>query len=109
MTAAFDARTGTLTFAALLPDLTKAAAADVTAVMRSLSHRSTPLHKRLDQRRATITGATKRGGFTLAVGIRGANHAYAVKATVNLINEIFVTLQERHPEYLIEHFGMSAE
>ncbi len=109
MTAAFDSRTGTLTFPALLPDLTTAAAADVTAVMHSLSHRSTPLHKRLDQRRATIAGIAKRDGFTLAVGIRGANHAYAVKAAVNLINAIFVTLQERHPEYLIEHFGMSAE
>jgi hypothetical protein len=41
--------------------------------------------------------------------VRGSNHAYAVKTALNLINEMFVTLQEHHPDYLIEHFGLSAE
>ena len=107
--AVFDPRTNTLTFPALLPALGKAAAADVAAVIGSLARRDTPTHKRLDARRARITGAIRRGAFTLSVGIRGANHEYAVKAALNLINEIFVTLQERHPGYLIEQFGMSTE
>lgn len=107
--AVFDPRTNTLTFPALLPALDKAAAADVAAVIGSLARRDTPTHKRLDARRARITGAIRRGAFTLSVGIRGANHEYAVKAALNLINEIFVTLQERHPGYLIEQFGMSTE
>ena len=107
--AVFDPRTNKLTFPALLPALDKAAAADVAAVIGSLARRDTPTHKRLDARRARITGAIRRGAFTLSVGIRGANHEYAVKAALNLINEIFVTLQERHPGYLIEQFGMSTE
>ena len=37
------------------------------------------------------------------------NHDYAVKMALSFINEIFVTLQERHSEYLVEHFGLSPE
>jgi hypothetical protein len=107
--AVFNPRTNTLTFPALLPALGKAAAADVAAVIGSLARRDTPTHKRLDARRARITGAVRRGAFTLSIGIRGANHEYAVKAALNLINEIFVMLQECHPDYLIEQFGMSTE
>ena len=46
---------------------------------------------------------------SLSVEIRGSNHDYAVKQALNLINELFLALQERHPEYLIERFGMSTE
>ena len=41
--------------------------------------------------------------------IRGHHHAYAVKKALNLVNELFLSLQEKHPEYLIEHFGWSTE
>ena len=107
--AVFDPRANTLTFPALLPELGKAAAADVATVIGSLARRDTPAHKRLDARRARITGAIRRGALTLDVRIRGGNQEYAVKAVLNVINEIFVRLQERHPEYLIEQFGMSTE
>ena len=107
--AVFDPRTNTLTFPALLPALGKAAAADVATAIGSISQRNTPAHKRLDARRAKITGVVRKGTLALSVEIRGANHEYAVKAALNLINEIFVMLQERHPDYLIEQFGMSAE
>jgi len=107
--AVFDSRANTLAFPTLLPHLSKAAAADTAAVVRSITQRETPAHKRTDGRRARITGAIRKGAFAVSVSIRGTNHDYAVKAALNLINEIFVTLQERHPEYLIEHFGMSPE
>jgi hypothetical protein len=107
--AVYDRRSGTLTFPLLLPALGKAAAADVAAVLSARAARGTPAHKRIDGRRARITGSHRGGGYTLAAVVRGNNHGYAVATALNVINEIFVTLQERHPEYLIEHFGMSAE
>lgn len=109
MAARFETRSNTLTFPALLPAVGKSAAADAMTVLESIGGRGTPAHKRLDARRATVSGATRRGKFSLAVTIRGNNHAYAVKAALNLINEIFVTLHERHPDYLIDQFGISAE
>lgn len=45
----------------------------------------------------------------MSVWIRGTNHAYAVKHSLNVVNELFLALQEGHPEYLVERFGLSAE
>ena len=46
---------------------------------------------------------------SLSVDIRGRNQAYAVSKTLNLVNEMFVALHEKHPDYLVEHFGISQE
>lgn len=51
----------------------------------------------------------RKGDLSLSVEIRGSNHAYAVKQALNLVNELFLALQERRPEYLIERFGFSTE
>ena len=109
MRAEFDARTNTLRFPELLPAINKTAATDMTAVIAARSGREVPDHKRLDGRRARFCGGLRKSAFWLAAEVRGSNHDYAVKMALNLINEMFVTLQERHPDYLIAEFGMSAE
>lgn len=107
--AEFHERTRTLRFPGLLPAISKEIAAQMTAIIAARGIRGVPAHKRLDARRARFSSASRKGAFSLRVEVRGRNHDYAVKTALNLINEMFVTLQERHPEYLIEHFGMSAE
>ena len=107
--AVFDTRTQTLAFPALLPKISTAGATDAAAVIASRAKRGIPDHKRIDARRARIHGAVRNGGFSLSIAIRGNNHNYGVKTALSVINEIFVRLQERHPEYLVEHFGMSPE
>jgi hypothetical protein len=107
--AMFDTRANTLTFPRLLPQISTAAVNDVIDVLRSRAGRGVPAHKRIDARRAAVAGARRTGAYSISVAIRGTNHLYAVKTALSVINDIFITLQERHPEYLIEHFGMSAE
>jgi hypothetical protein len=107
--AVFDTRIRSLGFPQLLPSLGNAAAVDVAEVVRARAGRGVPAHKRIDARRARLSGAKRLGAYSISIGIRGANHDYAVRTALSVINDIFVTLQERHPEYLIEHFGMSAE
>ena len=107
--AEFDTRTSTLRFPDLFPAIDKVNAAELAAVIEARSKRGVPDHKRLDGRRARMAGASRKGAFTLTVTVRGGNHEYAVKTALSLINDMFVTLQEHHPEYLIEQFGMSAE
>jgi hypothetical protein len=70
---------------------------------------TTPPHKRLDGRRASLAAGVQRGDWGLTVRIRGANHEYAVRHALNLVNELFLLLQERYPDYLIGSFGLSAE
>ena len=109
VTALFDPSTRRLTFPALLPQLDRNAALRMQAVVEARTAKSQPAHKRIDARKGRITGARRAGNFSLMVEIRGSNHDYAVSKALNVINELFVTLQEHHPEYLIERFGFSTE
>jgi hypothetical protein len=107
----FDAHRGVLTFPALLPhvDSASALAADLRHILASRSGRQQPAHKRVDARRARLSGGVRYDNWSLAVHIRGANHEYAVRLVLNVINETFVVLQDKYPEYLAEHFGLSTE
>ena len=109
MRAVFNPAARRLTFPSALPQIDRRAAADMKAVVDSRSRRHQPEHKRVDARRSRITGALRKGAFSVAVDIRGQNHEYAVSKALNLINEMFVILHEHHPGYLVERFGISTE
>jgi hypothetical protein len=111
MRAVFDARRGVLTFDALFPGIAPASApaSGLAALVRERTSPRLPPHKRLDGRRARVSGATRRGDWSLTVTVRGRNHEYAVQRALNLINELFLFLHESHPEYLVRHFGLSPE
>jgi len=111
MRAVFDARRGTLKFDALFPGLpgSSAAARGLSAIVALRCSPRQPAHKRLDRRRADVSGAIKGGDWSLVVTVRGRNHAYAVRHALNLVNELFLFLHESYPEYLIAHFGLSPE
>jgi hypothetical protein len=110
MTATFDARRGVLVFPALFPAVTTPAmAAELKDLVTQRSTRDQPAHKRIDGRRARFACALRKGTWSLTVTIRGANHDYAVRGALNLINELFLALHTGYPEYLVEHFGASSE
>jgi hypothetical protein len=111
MHAAFDAPREVMTFEALFPhvDPASAMAGEMRALVSSRSQRSHPLHKRLDARRARASCKVRHGNWLLAVQIRGANHEYAVRHALNLINDLFLLLQQHYPDYLVEHHGLSTE
>ena len=108
MRASFD-RSGVFAFPGLLPEAGPEIVAAMRAMVAERSTRALPDHKRLDARRARLACAARKGSFSLSVNIRGRNEHYAVSKTLNLINEMFVTLHEAHPDYLVQHFGISQE
>jgi len=109
MSATFDARRRVLSFTTLFPGIEPATAAQLRSLVASRTTRDQPSHKRLDARRARLASAVRKGDFSLSIEIRGNNHNYAVQRALNLVNELFLELQERHPDYLIERFGFSTE
>jgi hypothetical protein len=109
MAAVFDPAAKRLTFPSVLPQIDRQAAARVKAVVDQRSTKHQPEHKRVDARRGRISGAVRKGDFSISVEIRGSNHEYIVSRALNVINELFVTLHEHHPDYLVERFGISAE
>ena len=98
-------------FDALFPGLQRSsrAARGLNAIVAMRSSPRQPAHKRLDRRRADVSGTIKGGDWSLVVTVRGRNHAYAVRHALNLVNELFLFLHESYPEYLIERFGLSPE
>lgn len=94
------------------------------ALRRLVAERSTrrvPAHKRLDTTRVQAACAVRRGRFALTMrvvsragkagraGGPGRDEEYAVRHLLNLVNEMFLALHETYPDYLIAHFGLSAE
>lgn len=71
--------------------------------------RAVPDHKRIDRRRARVDVRIPSGDLSLSVRIRGANHEYAVRRVLNLINDMFLLLHASYPDYLTERFGLSTE
>jgi hypothetical protein len=108
MRASVDRR-GILSFPALLPQATPAIVAEMKSMVAARSTRAVADHKRIDARRARLTATVRTGHFSLTVEIRGQNQAYAVSKALNLVNEMFVALHEGHPDYLVQHFGISQE
>ena len=84
-------------------------AAQLRSLVIARASRTQTPHKRLDARRARTSCAVRHGALSLAVVIRGANGEYAVRHALNLINDLFLLLQEHYPEYLVERFGLSTE
>ena len=109
VSAAFDPRTRTLRFPSVFPRIERPSAADLRKVIAERHDRKQPAHKRLDARRMRVSVGVRNRELSLAAQIRGNNHDYAVSTTLNVINEMFVMLQQHHPDYLTREFGLSAE
>lgn len=111
MVVAFDPRRGDIVFKNVLPGIGRMAdvAAAVKAEIAGRTSRALPAHKRLDARKAQVKAWVRAGDLSVRLSVRGANHQYAVRMGLNLVNELFVLLHESYPDYLMEHFGLPAE
>ena len=111
MTVRFDPQTDRLRFDRVLPGVRSrpGIVADLKQLIDERSSRTVPSHKRLDRRRAIVTASVRQGDWSLAVAIRGSSHEYATRLALNLINEIFLLLHERYPDYLVQEFGFVDE
>jgi hypothetical protein len=111
MTVTYDSKTQSLTFRNVFPGVSSKSPllADVRALVGERTGKGFPAHRRIDGRRVQVSLASHRGGASLILSIYGQHHQYAVKKSLDLVNELFVMLHATHAEYLIETFGLSAE
>jgi hypothetical protein len=111
MRAVFDGRARVLSFPALFPGIGALSPlrAALDDVVQRRTARETPAHKRIDRRRMEVAATVRRGNWWLVVHVHGQDAQYAVQRTLNLINDLFLTLHEHYPDYLIERFGLSTE
>jgi hypothetical protein len=107
----YDPARRVLAFPTLFPRVSARSpmAAALRAVVGARSTRRVAAHKRLDGRKVRTTCGVQRGSFALRMRVHDGEEAYAVSHLLNLVNELFLTLQERFPDYLVAEFGLSAE
>ncbi len=107
----YDATRRVLSFRSLFPnvDPRSSIASDLRAIVGDRSTRRVPAHKRLDSRKVQAGCGVRSRSFTLTFRVARHHEAYAVRHLLNLVNDLFLMLQESYPEYLVAEFGLSPE
>jgi hypothetical protein len=110
-TLSFEPKAGVLEFKHLLPGVgsNRTLVSDLKAIVREHTGPAVPAHRRIDARRMRAACSVQGGHLTLSLKVRGSHHEYAVQRGLNLVNQLFLLLHASYPEYLVEHFGFSAE
>ncbi len=107
----YEPKTGVLSFRHLLPGVgvDRVLMSELKTIVAEHMSAAVPRHRRIDARRTRAECSVRNGHLTLTLKMRGAHHAYAAQRGLNLVNQLFLFLQDSYPEYLIEHFGLPAE
>lgn len=110
-TLTFDPKSHRLACVKLFTGIARTASlgSDLRAAVWERTTSAVPAHKRVDARRVRLQSAIRNGAFSISLTIRGANHEDAVRKLLNLVNELFLLLRERYPDYLVAEFGMTTE
>jgi len=108
---AINTETSTLTFQHLLPNVPSKSAlySDLRRFLESLHDRDLPQHRRIDAKRAEVLCTNRKGTVSLGLKVRNNQYAYGLKRLVNLAHEVFVQLNDSHPDYMCENFDVPQE
>ena len=108
----FDPRTGSLTLPRLLPNAPADSPIyrDLKAFVRSRTLPEVPDHRRIHPARAALRCSNRKGWVTLKVVPADGDVAYACRAAVKLIGEVFLGfLNGPYAEYMFANFDRAEE
>lgn len=106
-----DKKTGLLTFKRLLPNVPPKSAlySELKHFLASRQDRDLPKHRRIDAKRAEVGWVNRAGNVSITLKVRNNQYAYGLNRLVNLVHEIFVQLNDTHPDYMCENFDVPQE
>ena len=101
----------TITFKHLLPNVppTSALYSDLKRFLKNRCEGDLPKHRRIDSKRAEVVWANRASTVSIALKVRNNQYAYGLNRLVNLVHEIFVQLNDSHPDYMCENFDVPQE
>jgi hypothetical protein len=111
-TLVFDEARRELSFRKLLPGIAAGSAIDceLKEYLAGLSSKDRVEHRRLDTEKLQLRYSNQRGTVSIKFLMVDEDYEYAVKKSINLVNEVFLSfLNVRFPEYMIEKFKLSDE
>ncbi|MGH9764662.1 MAG: hypothetical protein ACREDR_29835 [Blastocatellia bacterium] len=106
-----DTRRGVLRFANLLPNVPAGSAlyADLKGFLHDRYDSALRPHRRVDRRRAEIVCQNRLGNVSVGLRITNNQYRYGLNKIINLVHEIFVYLNDLHPDYMYEAFDAPQE
>jgi hypothetical protein len=108
---AIDTETTLLTFKHLLPNVPSNSElySDLRRFLKSRCDDNLPKHRRIDAKRAEVVCVNRAGSVSIGLKVRNNQYAYGLNRLVNLVHEIFVQLNDSHPDYMYENFDVPQE
>lgn len=106
-----DAESTILTFKRLLPNVPSNSElySDLKRFLKSRCDDDLPKHRRVDAKRAEVVCVNRAGNVSIALKVKNNQYAYGVNRLVNLVHEVFVRLNDSHPDYMCENFDVPQE
>lgn len=106
-----DIERATLTFKHVLPNVlpTSGLYSDLKRFLKTRCGGDLPKHRRIDAKRAEVGCVNRAAKVSIALKVRNNQYAYGLNRLVNLVHEIFVQLNDSHPDYMCENFDVPQE
>lgn len=100
-----------LTFVRLFPAVaaTPGVAPALKQAIASASTRALPAHRRIDPKRARMSGRVSGGDLTLQLTLEAGRASSTVRAALAVVNDLFLLMRECYPDYLTAQFGLPDE
>ncbi len=108
---AIDTQRALLSFNRLLPNVPSKSSlySELRKFIKSRYDRDLPKHRRIDAKRAEVICINRAGNVSISLKVRNNGYAYGLNRLVNLVHEVFVQLNDSHPDYMCENFDVPQE
>jgi len=106
-----DTENATLAFKRVLPNVARDSHLydELKRFLSERGEKALPKHQRIDPKRAEILSVNRAGNVTISIKVKNNQYAYGMKRLVNLVHQVFVRLNDQHPDYMCENFDMPLE
>jgi hypothetical protein len=106
-----DTEAASLTFKRLLPNVPANSElyADLKRFLKARCETDLPRHRRIDSKRAELGWVNRAGNVSITLTVRNNQYAYGLNRLVNLVHQIFVELNDQHPDYMCANFDVPQE
>ena len=106
-----DTETALLTFKRLLPNVPSNSDlySDLKRFLQCRCDTDLPKHRRIDSKRAEVGWVNRSGNVSITLKVRNNQYQYGLNRLVNLVHEIFVELNDSHPDYMCANFDVPQE
>jgi hypothetical protein len=106
-----DTEKSILTFKDVLPNVPSKSGlySDLKRFLTARCGSDVPKHRRIDAKRAEVAWGNRAGNVSISLKVSNNQYAYGLNRLVNLVHEVFVQLNDSHPDYMCENFDVPQE